>query len=82
MSTPSQTPAQAQIVNDTQTNFTLYYNTLNYFKTIMKNHPSIAHVTQGDVFAIDNVQFPQYPVGNVLIQDAVFGQNTTEYRIQ
>jgi hypothetical protein len=82
MSTPSQTPAQAQIVKRGDTNFTLYYNTLNYFKTIMKNHPTIAHVTQGDVFSIDNVQFPQYPVGNVLIQDAVFGQSTTDYRIQ
>ena len=69
MSTPSQTPAQSQIVNQ-GTNFTLYYNTLNYFKTIMKNHPQIAHVTQGDVFSIDDMQFPEYPVGNVLIQDA------------
>jgi hypothetical protein len=81
MGTPSQTPAQSQIVNQ-GTNFTLYYNTLNYFKTIMKNHPQIAHVTQGDVFSIDDMQFPEYPVGNVLIQDATFGQNTTEYRVQ
>lgn len=82
MSTPSQTPAQAQIVDKSNTNFTLYYNTLNFFKTIMKNHPSIAHVTQGDVFSIDNMQFPEYPVGNVMIQDATFGQKTTDYRIQ
>ncbi len=81
MGTPSQTPAQSQIVNQ-GTNFTLYYNTLNYFKTIMKNHPQIAHVTQGDVFSIDDMQFPEYPVGNVLIQDATFGQNTTDYRVQ
>ena len=78
----SATPAQSQIVDKSNTNFTLYYNTLNYFKTIMKNHPSIAHVTQGDVFSIDDMQFPEYPVGNVLIQDATFGQNTTEYRVQ
>ena len=82
MSTPSHTPAEQQIVNRLDTNFSLYYNTLNYFKTIMKNHPSITHVTQGDVFSVDNMQFPQYPVGNVMIQDATFGQNTTEYRIQ
>ena len=78
----SATPAQSQIVDKSNTNFTLYYNTLNYFKTIMKNHPSIAHVTQGDVFSIDNMTFPEYPVGNVMIQDATFGTNTTDYRIQ
>ena len=59
----SQTPAQQQIVKKGDTNFTLYYNTLNFFKTIMKNHPSIAHVTQGDVFSIDNMQFQNIQLG-------------------
>jgi len=71
-----------QIVKNGAVNYSLYYNTLNYFKTIMKNHPSIEHVTQGDVFSVDNVEFPTYPVANITIQDATFGQKTTDYTIQ
>lgn len=78
----STSPAQSQVVKNNSTNFSLYYNTLNYFKTIMKNHPSIAHVTQGDNFGIDSDKFPQYPVGNVLLTNATFGTNTTTYQVQ
>lgn len=78
----STTPAQSQVVKNGATNFTLYYNTLNYFKTIMKNHPSVGHVTQGDNFGIDGEEFPQYPVGNVLITNANFGTNVTNYQVQ
>jgi hypothetical protein len=74
--------ATSQIVHNNATNFSLYYNVLNYFKTIMTNHPSIAHVTQGDAFTIDSKEFPMYPVGNVLIQEANFGSNVTDYTIQ
>jgi len=82
MSTPSQTPARSQIVKNSAENFSLYYNTLNFFKTIMKNHPSIAKVTQGDIFNFDATEFPQYPIGNVLISNANFGTKTTDYQIQ
>lgn len=82
MSTPSATPARSQIVKNSAENFSLYYNTLNYFKTIMKNHPSIAKVTQGDIFNFDATEFPQYPIGNVLISNASFGTKTTDYQIQ
>ena len=82
MSTPSQTPSKSQIVKNSSTNFSLYYNTLNYFKTIMKNHPSIAKVTQGDIYNFDSTEFPQYPIGNVLISNANFGVKTTDYQIQ
>ena len=75
-------PAQSQVVKNSSTNFSLYYNTLNYFKTIMKNHPSINHVTQGDAFSIDGKEFPMYPVGNVLLSNATFGPNTTTYQVQ
>lgn len=68
-------------MSNTNTNYSLYYNVLNYFKTIMKNHPSINHVTQGDVFSIDTVEFPQYPIGNVMITDANFGDKTTDYTV-
>lgn len=74
--------ASQQIVHNNATNFSLYYNVLNYFKTIMTNHPSIGHVTQGDVFGIDDREFPMYPVGNILVQGANFGSNITEYQIQ
>ena len=72
----------AQLVNDSGTNFTLYYNTLDYFKTIMTNHPSIGSVTQGDIFEIDSREFPAYPLGNVLITNTVFGAKTSNFTIQ
>jgi hypothetical protein len=71
-----------QIVHNTGTNFTLYYNVLNYFKTIMQNHPSIQVVTQGDIAQFDYKQFPEYPIGNILITDLSFGNNITTYQIQ
>jgi len=64
------------------TNYTLYYNVLNYLKMIMKNHPSIKYVTQGDVFSIDTFEFPQYPLGNVIITNATFDGKSTDYGVQ
>ena len=71
-----------QIVHNTGTNYSLYYNVLNYFKTIMSNHPSIAEVTQGDITKIDTTQFPAYPLGNILITETNLGSNITNYTIQ
>ena len=71
-----------QIVHNTGVNYTLYYNALNYFKTIMQNHPSINAVTQGDITKIDVDQFPAYPLGNILITESNFGSNITNYTIQ
>jgi hypothetical protein len=64
------------------TNYTLYYNVLDYFKTIMDNHPSIDQTSQGDIFAFDDIQFPYYPVGNVNILAANFDEKNTDYTIQ
>ena len=64
------------------TNYTLYYNVLNYLKKVMKNHPSINFVTQGDVFSIDTTEFPQYPLGNVIITTATFVDKSTDYGVQ
>jgi hypothetical protein len=72
----------AAYYDNNATNYTLYYNVLEYFKTIMKNHPSIAYVSQGDVFDIDDKQFPAYPMGNVLISEAKFIGSETKYAIQ
>ena len=57
------------VVNKLGTNYSLYYNVLDYFKTIMANHPGIQTVTQGDVFEIDDREFPAYPLGNILIKN-------------
>lgn len=70
------------LVNNTGTNYSLYYNILDYFKTIMNNHPSITQVSQGPISGIDDIQFPTYPIGNVTITGAAFGASTTEYSIQ
>jgi hypothetical protein len=68
--------------NNAGYNYSLYYNVLDYFKTIMNNHPSIAAVSQGDIFAVDDIQFPFYTLGNVSILGANFGDSVTEYQIQ
>jgi hypothetical protein len=72
----------AAIIHNSGVNNTLYYNILDYFKTIMDNHPSLAHVSQGPGSDFDTREFPMYPVGNVDIQIANFTNNTTEYEIQ
>lgn len=72
----------SQIVHNSGTNFSLYYNVLNYFKTIMSNHPSINAVSQGDISNIDVDQFPSYPIGNINITESNFGTNITNYTIE
>jgi hypothetical protein len=78
---PQNNPADQQIVHNTGTNYSLYYNVLNYFKTIMNNHPSIQQVSQGDIFEVDNIAFPTYPIGNINITNSRFGTSTTEFNI-
>ena len=71
-----------QLVHATGTNYTLYYNVLNYFKTIMNNHPGILQVSQGEISDIDQIQYPNYPLGNVLVTNSTFGTSTTEFTVQ
>ena len=68
--------------NNAGNNYSLYYNVLDYFRTIMNNHPTIAQVSQGDIFEIDDNQFTLYPLGNVQILGAQFDPTTTNYDIQ
>ena len=68
--------------NNAGVNYTLYYSILDYFKTIMVNHPTIAQVSQGDIPHLDDNQFTLYPIGNVSILGANFGTSITEYEIQ
>lgn len=70
------------VVNNQATNYSLYYNALDYFKTIMSNHPSIAQVSQGDIFDLDNIEFPYYPLGNIIITQARFDNSKTVYSCQ
>ena len=70
------------VVNNQGTNYVLYYNILNFFKTIMKNHPSIQRVSYGDDFAIDSDEFPQYPLGNILITNVRFREKVIKYNLQ
>lgn len=48
----------------------------------MNNHPTIAQVSQGDIFQLDDNQFTIYPIGHVTILGANFSPNTTDYDIQ
>lgn len=70
------------VVQNTGVNYSLYYNVLDYFKTIMSNHPSIEAVTQGDMFEIDVDEFPSYPIGNILITSAQLLDSQTIYTCQ
>lgn len=70
------------LVNNIGTNYVLYYNVINYFKTIMKNHPSLERVTYGDNWMIDTDEFPKYPLGNVIITNARFGDKFVKYEVQ
>ena len=68
--------------NNAGVNYSLYYNILSYFETIMQNHPSIQDVAQGDIGDIDTNVYPFYPLGNVSILAANFTPSTTDYTIQ
>lgn len=71
-----------QQVNNIGTNYVLYYNIVNYWKTIMSNHPSIQRVTLGDNWGLDNEEFPQYPIANILVTNARFSDKKIIYTIQ
>jgi len=69
------------LVNNTGTNYSLYYNVLDYFKTIMNNHPSITAVSQGPISEVDDIQYPFYTLGNIQIVGAEFQPSSTDYKI-
>jgi hypothetical protein len=63
-------------------NYTLYYNVLEYFETIMTNHPSITKVTTGDLTTIDDKEFPMYLFGNVNVLQSRIVDSTTIHQVQ
>lgn len=68
------------IINNSGINYTLYYNVLNYFKTILKNHPSVGFVSQGDMWEVDTASFPKYPIANIMINNVGFRDNLSVFR--
>ena len=46
-------------------NYCVYYTMMDYWKTILANHPSIGFVSQGDIFSLDIKEFPMYPLANI-----------------
>ena len=70
------------IIENSGINYSLYYNVLDYFSTIMSNHPSIAKVSQGDLYGIDTTEFPAYPIGNIMISNARFEDSVTIFSCQ
>jgi hypothetical protein len=71
-----------QIVHNTGTNYTLYYNVVNYWKTIMNNHPGIGAASMGDLWDFGERQFPQYPIANIQILETDFGISVSNFRCQ
>lgn len=71
----------ANVVLNQNVNYALYYNVLDYFKLIMKNHPSINHVSQGDAEDFDQNEFPAYPVGNVMVSQSELREKTIVHTI-
>ena len=63
-------------------NYTLYYNALDYFETIMTNHPSITKVTTGGMEEVDDREFSMYPLGNINILNSTISNSTTRHEIQ
>jgi len=72
----------SQIIHNTGTNNTLYYNVINYWKTIMGNHPGIGAASMGDLWDFGERQFPQYPIANIQILETDFGTSTSNFRCQ
>ena len=70
------------IISNTGTNYSLYYNVINYFKTIMSNHPSLASAAFGDGAKFDETEFPAYPLASIVILESDFGTNITNYKVQ
>lgn len=72
----------AELVNNLDKNYSIYYNVLEYFKVIMSNHPSIASVSQGDLGDLDEDSFPRYPLGNVMVTETLFEDKTVVHSVE
>lgn len=64
------------------TNYSVYYNVLEFFRQLLSLHPSIQRVTYGDIMDLDLDVFPQYPIANINITDAEFADKKTIYSVK
>ena len=71
----------ANIVSNTGTNYSLYYNVLDYLAGVCDEHPSIAGVGNEQLDEFDERAFPSYPVANINITRALLQPNTTSFDV-
>ena len=71
----------ADIISNTGTNYTSYYNLLNTIVGICGDHPSISSTGNEDLLDFDEREFPSYPVANITIDKVTLGETTTDYDI-
>ena len=71
-----------RLYNNLDINYTVYYNVLEFFRQLLSQHPSVQRVTYGDLMELDLESFPQYPLANIQITDATFGDKTTTYAVK
>jgi len=69
------------LVNNTGTNYSNYYNLLNYFNGVMMEHPSIASTNNNSIEDFDQRQFPSYPAANIIITNVVMGKTISTYTL-
>jgi hypothetical protein len=67
------------LVNNTNVNYTSYYNLINFFAEFMSNHPSINSVGNEAIDEFDKREFQSYPVANIIISSVRFLDSVTEY---
>jgi len=72
----------AAIINNTNVNYTLYYNLINTLADYCAQHPSITSVGNEDLTDFDEREFPSYPVANINVISTRFRETTTDYQIQ
>ena len=72
----------AAIINNTNVNYTLYYNLINTLAGYCAEHPSITSVGNEELIDFDERAFPSYPVANINVISTRFRETTTDYQIQ
>jgi hypothetical protein len=70
------------LVTNTNTNYTNYYNLINFFAEYMAQHPSITEVGNEDLADFDEREFPNYPVANINVLGTTFKDTTTDFNMQ
>jgi hypothetical protein len=70
------------LVTNTNTNYTNYYNLINFFAEYMAQHPSITEVANEDLADFDEREFPNYPVANINVLGTTFKDTTTDFNMQ